>query len=38
MPDLLNFRNTLRRRRSRLEELTEKIREPLANLNPDLVD
>ena len=39
MPGLLtNVRNTLRRRRSRLEELTEKLRESLVNLNPDLVE
>ncbi len=39
MPGLLtNARNALRRRRSKLEELAERLREPLVNLNPDLVE
>lgn len=38
MPGLVNLRNALRKRRSRLEELVERIREPLVNLNPELVE
>ena len=35
---LNSVRNALRRRKTKLEDLTEELREPLVNLNPDIVE